>query len=507
MVAVRQSTVLQAPIATVWRILRDFNSHRLWHPAIAASEIEDGAAADAVGAVRCFRLQDGGLLREQLLSLSDSTYTLTYCLLEAPVPLLDYVATIRLRPVTDTDATFWEWHSTFAPPAQRREEMIRLVTEQIYQAGFAALRQYLAAPISPPTPAPAPTPVSDPTPQPAPVVSPAASVNQNRTAVLTPAIVVSAYGGPEVMQLQQIKVPAPGPGQVQIRQSFIGVNFIDVYCRNGHFNLLNPPGIPGMEAAGTITALGPGVSGLSVGERVAYACAPVGAYTGLRNMSPDLLVKLPPDISEETAAAVLLKGVTASFLLHEVHTVRQGDTVLLYAAAGGVGQLLLQWLVQLEAQVIAVVSTPEKADIARRLGAAAVILHTREAVADRVMELTGGQGVTVAYDAVGASTFADSLEALAPRGHLVSYGEASGPIGPQDISRFSARSITLSRPNYSHYTDTPAQLATQTNRLFAMLRNGAIRLAPPRHYALSEAAQAHADLEGRRTTGSVLLLP
>ena len=507
MVAVRQSTVLQAPIATVWCILRDFNSHRLWHPAIAASEIEDGAAADAVGAVRRFRLQDGGLLREQLLSLSDSTYTLTYCLLEAPVPLLDYVATIRLRPVTDTDATFWEWHSTFAPPAQRREEMIRLVTEQIYQAGFAALRQYLAAPISPPTPAPAPTPVSEPIPQPVPVVSPAASVNQNRTAVRAPAIVVSAYGGPEVMQLQQIEVPAPGPGQVQIRQSFIGVNFIDVYCRSGHFDLLTPPDIPGMEAAGTITALGPGVSGLSVGERVAYACAPVGAYTGLRNMSPDLLVKLPPDISEETAAAVLLKGVTASFLLHEVHAVQQGETALVYAAAGGVGQLLLQWLVQLEVQVIAVVSSPEKADIARRLGAAAVIQYTREAVADRVMALTDGQGVTVAYDAVGASTFADSLAALAPRGHLVSYGEASGPIGPQDISRFSARSITLSRPNYSHYTDTPAQLATQANRLFAMLRTGAIRLAPPRHYALSAAAQAHADLEGRRTTGSVLLLP
>ena len=504
MVEVCQSTVLKVPIDEVWRILRDFNSHRQWHPAIAASEIEEGHAADTVGAVRRFRLHDGGVLREQLLSLSDAGHTLTYCLLEAPLPLMGYVATIKLLPVTDVGGTFWQWRSVFSPPPHRREEMIRLVEQNIYQAGFAALRHYLTVPAGMPKSTPGSAPGSGH--RSAEPLTMAAA-----TGVSTSAMLVAQYGGPEVLQLRPITVPAPAPDQVQIRQSFIGVNFIDIYCRSGHFDLLTPPDIPGMEAAGVIQAVGENVSGWFPGERVAYACPPVGAYTGVRNMAPELLVKLPSDISEETAAAVLLKGVTASFLLHEVHKIQRDDSVLVYAAAGGVGQLLLQWLVYLGARTIAVVSTQEKAEIARRLGADSVIMYAQgavtEAISDTAAKLTGGSGVDIIYDAVGASTFSDSLAALAVRGHLVSYGEASGPIGQHDIGRFSEKSITVSRPNYGHYTDTADKFRTQVERLFSVLRVGAVKLAPPRHYPLSQAAQAHTDLEDRRTTGSVLLLP
>jgi NADPH:quinone reductase-like Zn-dependent oxidoreductase len=504
MVKVCQSTIIDAPIDDVWAILRDFNSHDRWHPAIAFSEIERGEPVDAVGVVRHFRLADGGELREQLLALSDKDRRLSYCLLEAPLPLMGYVASVRLKPVTDGNATFWEWHSEFNPPAHRRDELVKLVTEGIYQAGFAAVRNLLrgrsvGSPIDvrPSRAVAAPTPsVSMPRVVPAVIPGHAAT---------TRAIVVERYGGPEELQLREIGLPPPAPNEVQIRHTVIGVNFVDVYCRTGYFDLLQPPGVPGMEAAGIIEAVGSAVSGFSVGDRVAYACAPVGAYCERRNMVPDLLVQLSDDISDDIAAAGLLKGITASFLLHDVHVVRPGEIVLIHAAAGGVGQLLVQWARHLGATVIATVSSDDKARIVERLGAQHVIVYSRENFAEVVMQLTGGAGADVAYDAVGNDTFGGSLEALGIRGHLISFGQASGPVGNWDIGRFSSKSITISRPNYAHYTDTPQKLAPQLNRFFAALRLGVMKIEPPTRYDLAAASEAHRDLESRRTTGALVL--
>ncbi|BCH23944.1 hypothetical protein MesoLjLc_36120 [Mesorhizobium sp. L-8-10] len=501
MVKVRQSTVIDAPVDEVWRVLRDFNGHERWHPAIAASAIENGDPVDAVGAVRHFRLADGGELREQLLSLSDEKRSLTYCLLEAPLPLMGYVASIRLKPVTDGDRTFWEWQSEFEPPAQRRAELVKLVTEDIYQAGFAAIRRLFGGgPRSAELPAAAPRPIET---RPAPTVPLARpQMGSERTR----AIVMDRYGGPDVLEMREIGLPAPAENEVRIRHSRIGVNFIDVYCRTGYFDLIRPPGTPGMEAAGVIEAVGAAVEGYAVGDRVAYACPPVGAYCERRNMVPDLLVHLSPDISDDVAAAGLLKGVTASFLLHDVCQVRPGDIVLVHAAAGGVGQLLVQWARHLGATVIAAVSSDDKARIAERLGAHHSIVRGREDFADAVMRISGGRGADIVFDAVGADTFSGSIAALAICGHLVSFGQASGPVGDWDLGRFSSKSITVSRPNYGHYTDTPEKLGPHVNRFFAALRQGVVHVEPPTRYDLARAADAHRDLEQRRTTGSLVLV-
>ncbi len=512
MVRIRESTVIDAPIEDVWRILRDFNSHESWHPAIAQSHIEDGMAGHAVGAVRNFRLADGGRLREQLLRLDDVAHELTYCILEAPLPLHDYVSTICLKPVTDGDRTFWSWESQFAPPPHRAVELADLVANGIYRAGFEAIRQAFAsqprrvmrpgegsARSARPLVSPAPA-----EPLPAPALSrPVATGPSDQIG----AIVVDRHGGPEVLALRRTSLPPPGPDEVRIRHTAIGVNFIDVYCRTGYFDLLPIPGTPGMEAAGVIEATGSNVSGWRKGQRVAYACPPVGAYAQARNMSPELLVRLPDDISDEAAAAGLLKGVTASFLTQEVATVRPGDIVLIHAAAGGVGQMLVQWARHLGATVIATASTDAKAAIASRLGADRVIVYSREDFAAAVMHATAGHGADIIFDAVGADTFDASLTALAVCGHLVSFGQASGPIGMREIGGLASKSVTLSRPNYGHYTDTGKKLGRQVERFFELLRRGVLTISPPTIYALSQAAQAHRDLESRRTTGSIILDP
>lgn len=503
MVEVRRSTIIDAPIGDVWAILRDFNGHQRWHPAIAFSEIERGDPVDAVGSVRRFRLADGAELREQLLALSDKETRLSYCLLEAPLPLMGYVASIRLKPVTDGNATFWEWRSSFNPPAHRREELVGLVAEGIYQAGFAAVRRLLGA-----KPAPAGTLSRERPPVPPVAASPRVEIIPATTPGSgTKAVVVERHGGPEVLQLREVSLPPLAPDEVRIRHSVIGVNFIDVYCRTGYFDLLQPPGVPGMEAAGIIEAVGAGVSGFAPGDRVAYACPPVGAYCERRNMRPDLLVHLSDDIADDVAAASLLKGVTASFLLHDVHAVRAGSVVLIHAAAGGIGQLLVQWARHLGATVIATVSSDAKARVVERLGAHHVVIYSRENFPDAVMRLTGGAGADVIYDAVGKDTFAGSLAALALRGHLVSFGQASGPVGSHDIGRMASRSATISRPNYGHYTDTPEKLSPHVTRFFGALRQGVLRVEAPTRYELARVADAHRDLEARRTTGALVLMP
>ncbi len=448
---VNKSTVIEAPIHEVWQILRDFNSHSDWHPAIADSQIDDNRPADAVSAVRTFHLQDGAELKEQLLSLSDKDYCLRYCLTETPVPLQNYVAEVSLKPVTDTDSTFWQWQSKFETPAGQEQELKTLVEEQIYQAGFNAIKSVLAR-SNHSSELHRTHPLADAT-----IDSPVDGSSSTRyysldridqrdsiepntidtskgaqttatsadNTVESPAIVVHEYGGPEVLRYQSITVPPPTAREVRIRHRAIGVNYIDVYCRTGYFQFLQPPGGLGMEAAGEVVDVGEDVSRFKIGDRVAYAARPVGAYSAMRNIDQDALVKIPARMTFKTAAAMMLKGMTAEFLLHRVYRLQAGDTILVHAAAGGVGTLLCQWAKVKGATVIGTVSTAEKAAFASSNGCHHPVRYTKENFVDRVEAITQGKGVDAVFDAIGRQTFGDSIQCI----HLADMSLASARLG------------------------------------------------------------------------------
>ncbi len=507
MAKVRESAVLDVPVDEAWHVLRDFNSHDRWHPAIAASRIEDDHSADEVGAVRAFSLKDGGFLREQLIRLDDRSRSFTYCLLESPIPLFDYVATVTLKPVTETGQTFWTWESRFRTPPGREGELVSLVAKDIYRAGMRGLETWLrrggagdraAAAVLRLERSTGPTPRWTPEPVPARVST---ATHPAR------AIVMQRHGGPEVLEYREVEVPPPGPGEVRIRQTCIGVNFIDIYSRSGYFDLIRTPGIPGMEAAGEVIDVGADVSELRSGDRVAYACAPTGAYASERTMAAELVMPMPAALTDERAAAGLLKGVSAAFLLHDVHAAREGETAIVHAAAGGVGSLLVQWARALGLRVIATVSTHDKAGRARALGAHEVIVGRGREFVETVMEITQGRGADVIYDAVGRDSFEFTVAALALRGHLVSYGQASGDIGARDIGSLASRSVTLSRPNYGHYTATRDLMRLQTRRLLDALDAGMLVIEQPRVFPLAQAAEAHRLLESGQSTGSLVLKP
>ncbi len=499
MVAVVRSTIINAPIEEVWAFLRDFNAHDRWHPAVAESRIEDGKAPDQVGCVRRFRLVDGAELREQLLALDDRAKSFTYCILDSPIPLVGYVATVTLKPVTDGSRTYWHWRSAFDPPPERAAELARMVGEDIYMSGFAAARRFLEGDVPDAGP-----PARGAPPRRAP---PRARARAPSGALQARAVVMRAHGGPEVLRVEEVRVPPPGAGEVRIRQTAVGLNYIDIYVRTGAYPLLTPPGTPGMEAAGQVLDVGPDVVGILPGDRVAYACPPVGAYAEIRTMAADKLVVVPEDIDDAAAAALMLKGMTAEYLLHRTHQARRGEAILVHSAAGGVGLLLCQWAKHLGCTVIGTVGSDEKARIARDNGCDYPIVAAREDFAARVNDLTKGAGCAAVYDGVGAATFAGSLEVLARCGHFVSYGQASGPIPPIDPAALAAKSATISRPVLFHYTADPAALREIAGRTFDALRRGIIRASINQRYALSDAAAAHRELEARRTTGASVLVP
>jgi NADPH2:quinone reductase len=324
---------------------------------------------------------------------------------------------------------------------------------------------------------------------------------------MTKAVRIHRAGGPEVLVWEDVEAGEPGPGEARVRHTAVGLNFIDVYQRRGLYPLERLPGVLGMEAAGVVEAVGTGVTEVAVGDRVAYATPPPGAYAEQRIMPADRLVKLPDGIDERTAAAMMLKGMTAQYLLRRTHKVEPGETVLIHAAAGGMGLILTQWAKHLGASVIGTVSNDDKAARATAHGCDHAIVYTRDDFVEAVRALTGGRGAEVVYDGVGKDTFDGSLEALAMRGHLVSYGNASGPVPPLDILRLSAKSATLSRPVLFHYTATRAELEETAHELFEVVRRGVIEIEIGQTYALRDAAEAHRDLEARTTTGSTVLLP
>lgn len=319
------------------------------------------------------------------------------------------------------------------------------------------------------------------------------------------AIRIHEHGGPEVLRLEEVEVGAAGPGQLRVRQTAIGVNFIDVYDRRGLYPVTLPSGI-GREAVGVVVQKGPRVRGFREGDRVAWLGA--GTYAEECVIAAADAVAVPAAISDEVAAAALLKGLTAWFLLRECRRLHRGDPIVVHAAAGGVGLILVQWARLLGADVIAVVGSEAKAALAREHGAAHVVLNPGEDLAARVRAITGGRGVPVVYDGVGKDTFFASLDCLRPRGLMVSYGNASGlvpPFSPMELLRRG--SLFLTRPTLFHYIARPADRARGARELFAVLASGAVRVRIGQTYPLAEAARAHADLEARRTTGSTILLP
>lgn len=314
-------------------------------------------------------------------------------------------------------------------------------------------------------------------------------------------------GGAAVLRLEEVPAGEPGPGQARVRHTAIGVNFIDTYHRTGLYPLPLPSGL-GVEGAGVVEAVGSGVTHVEAGDRVAYAGGPPGSYSEARVMPAERLVRLPEAIPDRQAAGAMLKGLTAWYLTHRTYPVKAGDTVLVHAAAGGVGLIACQWLKALGATVIGTVGSDEKAALARAHGCDHAVVYTREDFVARVRELTKGAGVPVVYDSVGKATFQGSLDCLRPRGLMVSFGNASGPVPPVDLLQLSAKgSLFVTRPTLAAYTATREELDGAAAALFEVIRSGRVRIEVTATYPLGDAARAHRDLEGRKTTGSILLLP
>ena len=450
-IRVVRSAVIDAPIGDVWAILRDFNSHTAWHPVVADSHIERGEASDQVGCVRNFTLRDGNHIREQLLTLSDRDHVSTYCILDATLPCAATSPPCTLKRVTDGDRTFWHWESTFDVPRGRERS-----SRNSWAAGSTKEASRDCAPICG-----------------------GAARRRVRGATAVPmaarGIVVARHGGPEVLQPATLQAPSPGPDEVRVRHHAIGVNYIDVYVRTGLYPLLQPPAVPGMEAAGIVLDVGEGVHHLLRGDRVAYACPPPGAYVDVRTMAADQVVALPDDIDDETAAASMLKGMTAEYLLHRTHRVRAGDTVLVHAAAGGVGLFLCAWAKALGARVLGTVSSAEKARIAREHGCDVVIVTREPRFAAAVRDASGGRGADVIYDGLGAPARDENIAALAMCGHWIVYGQAGGAHAAldADVLADEVRHAVAARPVPLHGTASAARVDRAQSLCRTAQRHGA----------------------------------
>jgi NADPH2:quinone reductase len=321
------------------------------------------------------------------------------------------------------------------------------------------------------------------------------------------AIQFHSTGGPEVLQWEEVTIGDPGPGEIRVKHTAIGLNYIDTYHRTGLYPLPLPHGI-GMEGAGHVTAIGNGVTDLAVGDRVAYAGPPPGSYAEERLMAASTAVKIPNGVDDETAAAMMLKGMTAQYLIRQTYPVKAGDTILIHAAAGGVGQIVCQWAKSLGATVIGTVGNDEKAEMVRALGCDHPIVYTREDFVEKVMDITAGAKLPVVYDSVGQDTFMKSLDCLQPLGTMVSFGQSSGAVPPLDLGIFAQKgSLFFTRPTLMTYTANRADLLAMTDDLFTVVQNGTVKIAIDQRFALQDARAAHEALEGRQTTGSTILLP
>ena len=324
---------------------------------------------------------------------------------------------------------------------------------------------------------------------------------------MTKAIRIHDYGGPEVCSYDDIEVGAPGEGQVRVRHTAIGVNYLDIYHRSGFQKLNSLPAVIGMEGAGVVEELGSAVRELKVGDRVCYH-ASLGAYAEERLMPADRMMVVPDGIDDKLAASMMMKGLTSEYLILRCYPVKAGEAVLVHAAAGGVGTIMCQWLKHIGATVIGTVSTDAKVDIAKANGCDHVIVSSKEKVSERVREITDGEGVPVVYDGIGKDTFTDSLDCLRPRGFMVSFGNSSGRVDPVPLADLVSRgSLYVTRPTVATYCASREELVASANALFEVVLNGQVKIPISGEYALKDVAQSHADLESRKTTGSLILIP
>ena len=442
MIRVTRSAVIDAPIERVWAVLRDFNSHTAWHPVVAESEIEGGEPSDQVGCVRRFTLRDGNRIREQLLALSDRDHVSTYCILDASVPLRRYVATLQLKRVTDGERTFWHWQSTFDAPPGRERELADMVGTGVYEGGFEGLRAYLRRARHAPDRAAA-----------------AARAPRGRRDPARAGRGGLAFGGPEVLRHQSLPARPPGPGEVRIRQTAVGVNYIDVYVRSGLYRLIEPPALLGMEAAGVVVDVGDGVAHLLPGDRVAYACAPPGAYVGARTMAGRPGRGAPGRRGRGDGGRADAEGHDRR-LPAASHASRARGRDGPGARRRGRRRALPVPVGQ-GARREGDRHRVERGQGPARARATAASCRWSAATIDSraaVKAATSGRGADVIYDGLGRAAMEENLEALALCGHWVSYGQASGPLAPIGPEVLAAKSLTLSRPVLFHYTAERAAL-------------------------------------------------
>jgi NADPH:quinone reductase len=492
-ITVIRSAVIDAPIDRVWAVLRDFNSHERWHPAVARSRMENDLDGDVVGGVRRYSLTDGAELREKLLRHSDRETIMTYCILDAPHPLADYVATVRLKPVTDGNRTFWDWRAQFRAPDHHAAELENLVGRQLYEAGFTGLRTFLAetAGLSRPS---------------APEEATAVVAATEGEQLLSRAVVVAVSGGPEVMSLRDLTVSAPESRQVRIRQTAIAVNTLDLMHRRGISAGFDLPGTPGVEGVGEIIDVGEQVYGLFPGDRVAYMSRTPGAYAEIRCIDADACVPLPDELSD-TDASTLLKGVTAALLLGRVFRAAPGATILIQAVAGGVGHLLSQWAKSMDLTVIGTVSTIEKARFSRDRGCdhPIVVADDTQLVAE-VMRITNGRGVDYWVHSSGARGLDTAIACLSRCGHCAVIGNRDGQPIPIDVNVLKQRSLIVSAPVCFDYFDDRSYLQRLARQLFAKIQSRVI-VPAVEAFPLSQATEAHNRIEARQTMGAVVLTP
>jgi NADPH:quinone reductase-like Zn-dependent oxidoreductase len=492
-ITVQRSAVIDAPIDRVWEILRDFNSHHKWHPAVIHSQMENDLVGDVVGGVRRSNLNNATELREQLLSHSDVEHTYTYCILDSPLPLFDYLATVRLRPVTDGSQTFWDWRSQFRTTPERAEELKRLVGKEICESGITGLRTFLAEKSEPEK------------------VSIIEEAKKVVTAVKgenipSKAIIVEAFGGPEVMDLRDATIPAPEPWQVRIRQTAIGINYIDIKHRQGSAAGLDLPGTPGVEGVGTIIDLGEQVSGFFPGDRVAYVSRTPGAYADIRCVDADDCLLLPDNVSD-TDASTFLKGVTTILLLNRIFRAASRNTIMIQSVSGGLGHILSQWAQSINLTVIGTVSTTEKAKFSRNYGCEYPIVTKGDApIKDEVMRITNGRGVDYWVQSSNAHGIDDAVACLSRCGHCAVIGDRDEPAVPIDVNELKKRSITVSAPVCFDYIDDRSYLQRLAQQLFSKIRNRTISPVI-KTFPLSQAKEAHKNIETRQNMGAIVLIP
>lgn len=504
--SVTRSAILDAPLERVWAVVRDFNSHDRWHDVVAESRIEGGESSSQVGCIRDFTLKDGNHIREQLLSLDDREHVSRYCIVEATVPLERYVATVTLKRVTDGDRTFWHWHSTFATPPGRERELVAMVANGVYEAGFANMRRYLREGGD----------LRDATSGRGNGTARSGAAHARAGTLPSRRVVVPAYGEASVLQPQDGTAAAPGPGEVRIRQRAIGVNYFDIYLRRGWIPQMLPLDVPGgavvgLEGAGSVVDVGesastsgqPAATRFLPGDRVACLHPGLGGYASVRSVPAASLVRLPPAIEDDVAAAMLLKGITADVLLRDLGRVGRGTRLLVHAAAGGLGLVVCSWAASLGATVIGTVSSEAKARVAREHGCGQVIVTDRYRFADAVQAACGGADVIV--DGLGREAQAENLEALAPCGHWISVGQASGPLQPVSPDALVAKSATFSRPVAVMYVAAPGALQERADRVWRAIEQGIVKVPPIERWSLDAAARAHERLESRQTTGALIL--